>query len=92
MGELGKWAKKGKKFLTCQDNETIQGKFTGAKIIPSNFDPTKETIAYTIDEKQFNCSNKGLASQMDLVPLGSVVHITRKGTGVKTSYSVEVVG
>ena len=90
MGELGEWSKKNSKFLVIRDGDTVQAKFNGARIVPSTFDPEKETVSYKLGEQTWNCSARSLAAQMDKVPMGTEIAITRTGEGPKTRYAVKV--
>lgn len=89
MGELGKWGKANNKYITIGDGETFEGVFEGARITQSTFNPEQETIQYKLDGKLFNSASRRLADDMDNVPIGKKVRITRTGTQRKTKYKVE---
>lgn len=81
MGELNELAKKQSKFLQLDVGESIEAKFVDYKIIPSQYDPEKETVQYrlSIDGKdKFWTNGSGTVMQaFDEIPKGNIVRISR---------------
>lgn len=101
MGQLAELAKKQSKFLILDLNESIEGVFVDYKIIPSQYDPEKNTVQYTIsvnEQNKFWTNGSGaIMKQFDVISKGSKIRITRSpmmdkaGNVVerKSSYKIE---
>jgi hypothetical protein len=91
MGELKDFAKDNSKYITFEDGEAFEGVFEGwKKVLKDSFGEEKEYIRYKINGKTFDSMSGSLANQMDGVPSGTKVRITRTGKGTDTKYTVEV--
>jgi len=95
MGDLKEWSKKQSKFVKLDDCESMTLQYDGFDVIPSKFDPEKQSIRYKFSlngEKKFweNGTSK-VALQFDQIKVGSIVKVTRSGLDKATSYAIEVV-
>ena len=90
---LEQFAKENSKFLRLENNETFTGKFVSYKIAPSEFDPEKEVVLYTLEAPTgrkviWKTGSSGVAKRMGQLAPGSTITITRRGTGTQTQYRV----
>jgi len=90
---LDKYARENSKYLMLTDGETFEGTYIGYKIVPSRFDPDKETVIYglkytTGETTNFQSSSTFVAKTLSKLSDGDTVKITRKGTGTNTKYTI----
>ena len=95
MGDLKDWSRKQSKFVKLEDGESMTLQYEGFDIIPSKFDPEKQSIRYKFslngDKKFWENGTQKVALQFDNIKTGSIVKVTRKGLEKATSYAVEVI-
>lgn len=103
MGELKDLAKKQSKFLVLDIGESTDALFVDYRIVPSSYDPTKDTVQYKLNiggvDKFWTTGAGPIMRMFDAIPKGSTVRITReslldgKGNIVqgKSNYKVEKV-
>jgi len=90
MSDLKKFADSRSQFLRFGEDGAIEGVFEGAKIIiKDSFGEQKEVVRYTIDGKFLDSQSASLALQMDGIPPGTRIRITRTGQGTRTKYKVQ---
>lgn len=89
MGKLTDFAKRNSPFIKLNDGESIEAVYKGFK--ESSY-MGKETVVYLLDNKMLTSSSGKLALLMDNVTKETKVKITKHGTGMNTTYSVEVEG
>jgi len=103
MGDLKNLAKRNSNFLKIDKGETVIVQYLSYRIIPSNLDPTKDTVQYRFNfegkDKYWTNSNSTIMVFFDDLKQGTWVKITRgkwfSKDGVedasKSSYAVEEV-
>ena len=96
MGELKDWARRQSKFVKLDDGESEIFKYIGYKFVPKQDDPSKEVMMFELEDmtgtrKFWNTSAAGVANQMDTVPKGSQIEITRSGLEKATKYLIRKV-
>ena len=90
MGIGKDFAKRNSKFISFDDDNSIEGTFEGMKsVVKDSFGEEKEVMRYKIDGKTFDSVSSSLAYQMDEVKIGMKVKIIRSGKGAETKYKVE---
>lgn len=81
MGILSDTAKKNSNFLKINKNETVIVTYLSARIVPSNMDPTKETVQYKFStehgDKFWTNGTSKIMVFFDSIAFGTVVRITR---------------
>ena len=94
MGTLGDWIKKNSRFIQIPENQTLTAVYEGHKIIPSRFDTSRETVQYLLkvngSVKTFETGAAKVARFFDGIKPGLTVNITRRGSGLNTSYECSV--
>ena len=84
MGDLKKWADYNNQFFKLELNQEVEVEYKGFKVIPSRFDPEKETIRYTLlvdgVVKYWENSSVVIAEVFDSVSVGSKVKISKEPT------------
>ena len=86
MGELKDWAKANSPFIKLADGESVTGIYGGFQ---KGSYAGKPLIEYKIGEKVLSSSSGKLANIMDEISVGEEMTITRKGTGMNTTYEVK---
>ena len=92
---LKEWADKNSPFLRLENSEVIDLVYKKFEIVPSSFDPKKESVQYTFedregDEKYWTSSSNKIARFFADRVEGEVVRIKREGEGRETKYTVEI--
>lgn len=90
---LGEFVKDNSKFLRLSDGECFEGIYRTFKVVPSTFDPEKETCVYKLEYPDgkvtfFQTSSIVVAKTFSKFKGGETVKITREGEGNKTKYKI----
>lgn len=103
MGDLARLSKSNSNFLKIDKGETVLVQYLDYRIIPSNLDPTKDTVQYRFEFdgkiKFWTNSSSGVMMVFDELKKGSWVKISRgkwitkdgKEDTSKSAYTAEVV-
>jgi hypothetical protein len=96
MGELKEWARSQSKFIKLDDGDLITAQYEGFSEIDDKFNPDKKAIRYKFningETKYWEKSSSRVAEQMDSIPIGSTIEISRKGSEAKdTVYTIKAV-
>lgn len=92
MGALNEWSKKNSPYIKLKHNESYEGAFESAKVIPDPRDPLKETVRYQIGGKCLDSKSGRLCQIFDDIKPGTQVRLTRQGEGTDTKYLVKELG
>ena len=87
MGSLSDWANKNSQYIKIDDGQACKGVYGGYEM--GHF-RGNEIVNYKIGEQTLSSTSKKLALKMDKVKEGSLVKITKQGSGTDTTYFVEV--
>ncbi len=92
MGELANYANSGGKFIKLKHKESYEGVYEGYRFASYDYNgKTVNTVVYNFDGKELSTGCSQFALQMDAIPSGAHVRVTRYGEGTKTYYEGEQV-
>lgn len=90
MGIGKEFVKKNSKYVIFEDG-VAEGVFESMKAIEKeSYGQIVNTIRYTLSGKTFDSASGKLAMQMDEVPIGKTVRITKTGKAADTKYVVQI--
>lgn len=94
MGKtLSEFVKDNSKFLKLEDGGVFEGIYVVYKVVPSKFDPEKETVVYKLQyddgkEIYFQTASIAVANTLGKLKGKERIRIKREGMGNKTSYKI----
>lgn len=90
---LNDYVKDNSKFLRLEEGETFEGVYVTFKVVPSKYDPEKETVIYKLrypDDKEtyFQTASVAVAKTLGKFKGGEKIKIKREGSGTNTKYFI----